>query len=150
MFQNFCIETLLRNPYNAIQVRKNMVYCHCKFYYVFLGHETSVISGPNNFCFPTIGVAKGRPGGHNPDIVSIYTVVILCFERRYPKQNCVIQLKFNILAPPIFLPLPKILDRLRHCSQRPVVITFATKFYLRSETYISYNFMHCSTKRGIF
>jgi len=29
-------------------------------------------------------------------------IVILCFERRFSKQNSVIRLKSNILAPPIF------------------------------------------------
>jgi len=29
-------------------------------------------------------------------------LVILCFERRYPKQNIVIHLKSNILVPPNF------------------------------------------------
>jgi len=29
-------------------------------------------------------------------------IVILCFERRFPKQNSVISLKSNILAPQIF------------------------------------------------
>jgi len=33
-------------------------------------------------------------------------VVILCFERRFSKQNSVIRLKSNILAPQIFWPLP--------------------------------------------
>jgi len=40
-------------------------------------------------------------------------LVILCFERRYPKQNSVIPLKSNILTPQICLP-PKLLSWLRH------------------------------------
>jgi len=32
-------------------------------------------------------------------------IVILCFEKRFSKQNSVIRLKSNILAPPNFLAL---------------------------------------------
>jgi len=45
-----------------------------------------------------IGVARGGPGGHAHSKFLAY-VVILCFERRYPKQNSVICLISNILSP---------------------------------------------------
>lgn len=41
--------------------------------------------------------------------------VILCSERRYPKQNNVIRLKSNISPPEIFEP-PQILGWLYYCS----------------------------------
>jgi len=41
-------------------------------------------------------------------------IVILCFERQYTKQNSVIRLKSNILAPQIFLGHSKILGWLRY------------------------------------
>jgi len=34
----------------------------------------------------TCGVARRGQRGHSPQIFGIYTVVILCFERRYPKK----------------------------------------------------------------
>jgi len=40
-------------------------------------------------------------------------LVILCFERRYPKQNIVARLKSHILAPQMFW-IPTILGWLRH------------------------------------
>jgi len=54
-----------------------------------------------------------KPGG-SPQFLE--NIVILCFERRYPKQNNVIRLKSNILSPPNFL-APKFLDWLRYCHQ---------------------------------
>ena len=50
-----------------------------------------------------IGVARGAKG----DMLSpkfLENIVILCFERRFSKQNSVIRLKSNILDPPIFWP----------------------------------------------
>jgi len=41
-------------------------------------------------------------------------IVILCFEKRFSKQNRVIRLKSNILATPKFLTTPKFLGWLRH------------------------------------
>ena len=48
-----------------------------------------------------IGVARGWPRGPWPPKCSEH-MVILCLERRYPKQNSVIRRKSNILAPPNF------------------------------------------------
>jgi len=52
-----------------------------------------------------IGVARGGQRGHAPAKL-LENIVILCFERHFSKQNSVIRLKLNILAPPKFLPLP--------------------------------------------
>jgi len=49
--------------------------------------------------FVTIGVARGAKGAMRPQI---FRKVILCFERRFSKQNSVIRLKSNILATPKF------------------------------------------------
>jgi len=49
-----------------------------------------------------IGVAKGGP--YDPKIFRTYSH--LCFERRYHKQNSVIRLKPNILAPTKFFVPP--------------------------------------------
>jgi len=59
----------------------------------------------------TIGVATGGQRGHAPPKF-LKNIVILCFERRFSKQNSVIRLKSNILAP------PKFLGWLRHWERR--------------------------------
>jgi len=48
-----------------------------------------------------IGLARGDQRGHVPP-KCLENIVILCFERRFSKQNNVIRLKSNILAPQIF------------------------------------------------
>jgi len=53
------------------------------------------------YALSNIGVARGCPGGHAPKCLA-YTV-ILRFKMRHPKQNSVIRLKSNILAPQKFL-----------------------------------------------
>jgi len=50
---------------------------------------------------PTIGVARGQRGQVPPTFLE--HIVILCFERRFSKQNSVIRLKSDILAPLKFL-----------------------------------------------
>jgi len=48
-----------------------------------------------------IGVARGAKGAMAlPKFLE--NIVILCFERRFSKQNSVIRLKQSILAPPNF------------------------------------------------
>jgi len=60
-----------------------------------------------------IGVARGAKGAMPPKCLE--NIVILCFERRFSKQNSVIHLKSNILPPPeFFWPPPKFLGWLRH------------------------------------
>ena len=56
-----------------------------------------------------IGVARGGPKGPCPPKF-LETIVILCFERRFSKQNIVIRLQSHILAP------DKFLGWLRHCK----------------------------------
>jgi len=58
-----------------------------------------------------MGVAMGSLKAHAPP-KCLELIVILCFERRYPKQNSIIRLKSNILA-------PKFLGWLRywHCAR---------------------------------
>jgi len=68
-----------------------------------------------------IGVAREGPGSHGAPKSSEY-LVILCFERRYPKQNTVARLKSKS-PPKIFWP-PKILGCLRHCTFR----TFCSRY----------------------
>ena len=48
--------------------------------------------------------SKGAYGAMPPQFLE--HIVILCFERRYPKQNSVIRLKPNILPPPNYLVWP--------------------------------------------
>jgi len=48
-----------------------------------------------------IGVARGGQRGHGPPKI-LDNIVILCFEMRFSKQNSVIRLKSNIMAPQIF------------------------------------------------
>ena len=63
----------------------------------------------------TIGVARGgRKGPCPPKFLE--NIVILCFERRFSKQNSVIRLKSNTLTPPNFLARPKFLGWLRYWS----------------------------------
>jgi len=50
---------------------------------------------------PAIGVAKGGERGLGPPKI-LENIVILCFERRFSRQNSVIRLKSNILPPKIF------------------------------------------------
>jgi len=59
---------------------------------------------------PDIGVARGGQRGHGPPKF-LENIVILCFERRFSKQNSVIHLESNILDP------PKFLGWLRHISR---------------------------------
>ena len=59
----------------------------------------------------TIGVAMGGQRGHAPKFVE--NIVILCFEIRFSKQNTIIRLKSNILAP------AKFWGWLRHWTARP-------------------------------
>jgi len=59
----------------------------------------------------TTGVARGGRGAMPPTFLE--NIVILCFERRFSKQNSVIRLKTNILAPLDVFP-PKFLGWLRH------------------------------------
>ena len=49
----------------------------------------------------TIGVARGGAKGPCPQKF-LENIVILCFERRFSKQNNIILLKLNILLPPKF------------------------------------------------
>jgi len=53
----------------------------------------------------SIGVARGANGA-TPTFLD--NINILCFEKRFSKQNSVIRLKSNILVPPNFLPPPQI------------------------------------------
>jgi len=56
---------------------------------------------------PAIGEARGgAQGAMAPKFLAC--IVILCFERRYPKQNTVARLKSNILSPKKCLAPPKI------------------------------------------
>jgi len=48
-----------------------------------------------------IGVARGAKGSMAP-LKILEHIVILCFERRFSKQNSFIRLKSNILSPQIF------------------------------------------------
>ena len=52
-----------------------------------------------------IGEAMGEQRGHEP-LIFLENMVILWLKRRFSKQNRVIRLKSNILAPKIFWPLP--------------------------------------------
>jgi len=67
------------------------------------------------------GVARGVSEAM-PPTKFLENIVILCFERRFFKQNSVIRLKSSILAPPNFAP-PKFLGWLRH-------YTFPSSFLL--------------------
>jgi len=49
-----------------------------------------------------IGVTRGAKGAMPPPNI-LENIVIFCFKRRFSKQNSVIRLKSNILAPPKFL-----------------------------------------------
>jgi len=64
-------------------------------YFLFLNAASEIIT-----VFLWIGVARG-PRVPFPSKFSAH-IVILCFEKRYPKQNSVIRLKSNILTPQIF------------------------------------------------
>ena len=72
--------------------------------------------------FHGIGVARGGQRGHAPP-KCLENIVILCFERRFSKQNGVIRLNSNILSPLIFLPPSKFLGWLRHCFMVCGVLT---------------------------
>jgi len=52
-------------------------------------------------CVRLIGAAKGRPKCSWPPKF-LENIVILCFERRFSKENSVIRLRSNILLPPNF------------------------------------------------
>jgi len=72
--------------------------------------EIIMLSGtPESGCMmwevpPAIGVARGTKGPIPPQVLE--HIVILCFERRFSKQNSVIRLKTNILPSPKFPSLP--------------------------------------------
>jgi len=65
----------------------------------------------------TIGVARGELGAMVPPKF-LEHIVILCFEKRYPKQNSVIRLKWNILAP---LKIFVLATLLRHTTLNVIV-----------------------------
>jgi len=71
-----------------------------------------------------IGVARGHV---TLQIFRAYSH--LCFERRYHKQNSVIRLKSNILAPTKFFGPPKFLGWLRYCLQGQVAKLASGLFY---------------------
>jgi len=54
-----------------------------------------------------IGIERGGQWGHSPKKI-LENIIILCFERRFSKQNSVIRLKPNILPTQNFLPPQKI------------------------------------------
>ena len=56
-----------------------------------------------------IAVARGGQWGHAPPKFLEHTV-ILCFERRFPKQNSFIRLKSNSVAPLKFFAPPQIFE----------------------------------------
>jgi len=64
-----------------------------------------------------IGVERGAQGGHVPKFLEY--LVILCFERRYPKRNTVASLKSKILVPRNF-GLATSLVRISHSFERPI------------------------------
>ena len=66
-----------------------------------------------------IGVARGGQRNHGPSKY-LEHIVILCFERRFSKQNCAIRLKSNILVSPKYFGPLKFLGWLRHlvCALR--------------------------------
>ena len=49
-------------------------------------------------------------------------LIIVCFERRYPKQNAVVRLKSNILPHTNFFPHKKVFDWLHHCMSQMLAI----------------------------
>ena len=53
-------------------------------------------------------ISKGRVKGAMPPPKFVENIVILCFERRFSKQNSVIRLKSNILVPLKIFGLPPI------------------------------------------
>jgi len=63
-----------------------------------------------------IGVARGGQRSHGPPPDFLEHKVILCFERRFSKQDSVIRLKSNILVPQK-IP-PQFFGWLRHWSYR--------------------------------
>ena len=70
----------------AATVKRPLIYAHCE-----VGLRT--------------GVARGGLGSHAPQLLE--HIFILCFERRFSKQNSTIRLKSNTLT-------PKFLGWLRH------------------------------------
>jgi len=55
-----------------------------------------------------IGIARGGQRSHAPKFLE--SIVILCFESRFSKQNSVIRLKSNIFAPAKFFGPPNFWD----------------------------------------
>jgi len=71
--------------------------------------------------------SQGCQRGHaSPKFLE--NIVIVCFERRFSKQNSVIRLNSNILV------LPNFLDWLRHCSHLTGEIVTVTKQALLSNS----------------
>ena len=64
-----------------------------------------------------VGVDRVGQKGHATPPKVLENIDILCFESRFFKQNSVIRLKSNILAPPQIFAPPKFLGWLRHWSQ---------------------------------
>ena len=62
---------------------------------------------------------QGGQRSHVPPKI-LENIVILCFERRFSKQNSVIPVKSNILAIKFFVP-PQFLGLLRHCLASPAI-----------------------------
>jgi len=62
-------------------------------------------------------------------------IVILCFERRFSKQNSVIRLKSNFLSPKNFLPTSKFLGWLRHWAD-------ASHFCKKNAVFVENDLIH--------
>jgi len=69
-----------------------------------------------------IGVARGGPKGPWLPRKFLENIVILCFKRRFSKQNSVIRLKSYTLAPTNFFGPHNFLGWLRHCNQQGMYV----------------------------
>ena len=67
-------------------------------------------------CHKGIGIARGAKGPCSPPKY-LENIVILCFERRFSKQNSVIRPKSSIFRPQNFLAPTIYLGWLRHCKK---------------------------------
>jgi len=79
-------------------------------------HEFAACTTKNMFFCPCVAHRRiqGRAKGAMAPFKFLENIVILCFERRFSKQNSVIRLKSNILAPQNFLDPPNFVGWLRH------------------------------------
>jgi len=83
-----------------------------------------------------MGVAREETRGACTQFLAYSYLVILCFERRYPKQSTVVRLKSNVLSLPIIFLTPKSFGLTTPAVRRFVMVSLAENHSQHNLDYI--------------